>query len=103
MGMVMGVTAVVLGLAAALVGMMLGTALLFPHPARRARTRLETRPGRCMVVGLLLALLLGLPVIIILRSPHGHVKMIGWLLSFPLVALLALGMTAMAQLLGSRL
>lgn len=103
MGVVMGVTAVVLEIAAALVGLMVWTALLFPQRTARARAALEARPGRCFVTGLCLAVLLGIPVRVLLRSPHGLGKLTGWLLAFPLLVVLALGLAAMAELLGARL
>jgi hypothetical protein len=101
--MVMGVTAVLLGIAAALAGVIIWTALIFPRPAARARTALERRPGRCFFLGLLLTALVGVPVMSLLRSAHGIEKLAGWSLAFPLFAVLAIGMTAMAQLLGERL
>jgi hypothetical protein len=104
MGLVMGVTAVVLGLAAALVGVIVGTALIFPRPVARARMVLEARPGRCFLIGVLLALLLGVPARALLHEAHGLAKVAGWFLAFPhLTVLVAVGMTAMAQLLGERL
>jgi hypothetical protein len=103
MGMVMGVTGVILGIGAALVGLMLWMTLLFPRPTARARRKLEERPGRCFLAGLGMAVLLGVPVIALLRSPNGLAKLGGWTLAFPLTTLLAVGLAAMAQLLGERM
>ena len=103
MGMVMGVTAVILGIAAGLVGLLVWTALIFPLPAARSRAALEARPGRCFVAGIALALILGVPVISLLHAPHGFAKLAGWGLALPLVAAMVTGLTAMAQLLGDRL
>jgi hypothetical protein len=104
MGLVMGVTAVILGLAAALTGLMVGTALIFPRPVARARMMLEGKPGRCFLTGVVLAVLLGLPARALLNEAHGLAKVAGWFLAFPhLTVLTAVGMTAMAQLLNERL
>jgi hypothetical protein len=103
MGLVMGVTAVLLGVAAALLAVMVWTALIFPRPAARARRALESRPGRSFLLGCVLVALVGWPVRALLGSAHGIEKLAGWSLAFPLFALLAIGMTAMAQLLSERL
>jgi hypothetical protein len=103
MGMVMGVTAVVVGFAAALAGLIIWTALIFPNPAARARAALETRPGRCLLLGIFLAAILGIPFLALWRSPHGQGKIAGWVVAFPLLSMLVIGLTAMAQLLGGRL
>jgi hypothetical protein len=103
MGVVMGVTAVILGIAAGLVGLILWTALVFPQPTERARRSLEARPGRCFVAGIAATLLLGVPALVMIHAPHGLVKLAGWALALPLVAGLATGLSGMAQLLGERL
>jgi hypothetical protein len=103
MGVVMGVTAVILGIAAGLVGLMLWTALVFPRPTEQARRSLEARPGRCFLAGATLALLLGVPAFGMIHAPHGLVKLAGWALALPLLAGLTTGLTGMAQLLGERL
>jgi hypothetical protein len=103
MGMVMGFTAVILGAAAALIGVMLWTALLFPRPAERARAALERRPWRCFLLGLVLVGILGVPAIAMMNAAHGLIKLAGWVVVFPLVSVLVVGLTAMANLLGERL
>jgi len=103
MGLVMGVTAVIVGIVAALAGLVVWTALIFPRPAGRARMALEGRPGRCFVTGLLVAVLIGEPVVALLHAPNGLLKIAGWAAAFPLLGMLILGLAAMAQLLGDRL
>jgi hypothetical protein len=104
MGLVMGVTAVILGLAAALAGVIVGAALVFPRPVARARMALEGRPVRCFCTGIVLALLLGVPARALLHEAHGLAKVAGWFLAFPhLTVLVAVGMTAMAQILSERM
>jgi hypothetical protein len=103
MGVVMGVTAVIVGMAAALLGLILWTALLFPRSTASARSALESRPGRCFGRGLVLTLLIGVPAIAMLRVPHGVAKLGGWALAFPLLTMLLLGLSAMSHLLGERL
>ena len=89
MGMVMGVTAVILGIAAGMVGLLVWTALIFPLPAARSRAALETRPGRCFVAGIALALILGVPVISL------FIPFVGWFLFAPLVGLVVTGAGAL--------
>jgi len=101
--MVMGVTTVILAIAAGLVGLLVWTALIFSRPTARARAALELRPGRCFLTGVGLTLLLGVPVIVLLHSPNGLAKLAGWALTLPLAAGLVTGLAAMAQLLGERL
>jgi hypothetical protein len=103
MGVVMGVTAVILGIAAGLVGLILWTALIFSQTTARAREALEARPGRCFGIGIALTLLLGVPALGLIHAPHGLVKLAGWALALPLVAGLVTGLAAMAELLGERL
>src|SRR5712692_302201 len=103
MGMVMGVTTVILAIAAGLVGLLVWTALIFSRPTARAHAALELRPGRCFLTGVGLTLLLGVPVIVLLHSPNGLAKLAGWALTLPLAAGLVTGLAAMAQLLGERL
>jgi hypothetical protein len=103
MGVVMGVTAVVLGIAAGVLGLMVWTALIFPLPTARAGQALERRPGRCFCLGALLAAALGLPAVALMRAPHGLAKLTGWALLLPLVAVLIVGLTAMARVMGERL
>jgi hypothetical protein len=103
MGVVMGITAAVLGVAAGLVGLMVWTALFFPRRTACAGRALEARPGRCFLVGIVLTALLGTPVIALLNAPHGLAKLAGWALALPLVAVLIVGLTAMAELMGQRL
>jgi hypothetical protein len=103
MGMVMGVTAVILGLAAALIGLLLWTALMFPRHTAGARAALETHPARCFIMGVALALLLGIPVVALVQGKHGMAKLAGWSLALPLWSMLAVGWTGMAQMLGERL
>jgi hypothetical protein len=103
MGVVMGITAAVLGVAAGLLGLMVWTALFFPRRTARAGRALEARPGRCFLVGIALTALLGTPVIVLLNAAHGLAKLAGWALALPLVAVLIVGLTAMAELRGQRL
>jgi hypothetical protein len=103
MGLVMGITAVVVGIVAALAGLVLWTALIFLRPAARARAVLERRPGRCFATGVLASLLIGLPAVALMHSPNGLAKLAGWVAAFPLLGMLVLGLTGMAQLLGERL
>jgi hypothetical protein len=103
MGVVMGITAGLLGFAAALAGLMLWTALVFPRPTERARATLEEWPGRCFGTGLLLALLLGGPAVALRSSPNGLAKLAGLALALALGVWLAFGMAGMAVLLGERL
>ncbi len=103
MGLVMGVTAAILAIAAGLVGLMVWTALLFPGPTTRAGSTLEARPVRCFGIGVVITLLLGAPALALLNAPNGLAKLAGWALLFPLVVLLAVGLSAMARLLGERL
>jgi hypothetical protein len=103
MGVVMGVTAVVLGVAAGVLGLIVWTALFFPHPTARAGRALQGRPARCFLLGTLLSGALGLPVVALLHAPDGLVKLAGWALMLPLVAVLVVGLTSMAQVMGERL
>src|SRR5262249_34333307 len=103
MGIVMGVTAVILGIAAGIVGLLVWTALLFPSPVGRARASLTGRPFRCALTGLGVTLVLGVPVLRLLPAAHGGAKLGGWVLALPLAALLIVGFAAMAQLLGERM
>jgi hypothetical protein len=103
MGLVMGITAVIVGIVAALAGLVLWTALIFPRPAARARAALERRPGRCFVTGVLATLLIGLPTVALMHSPNGLAKLAGWVAASPLLGMLILGLTGMAYLLGERL
>src|SRR5260370_28104420 len=103
MGIVMGVTSLILGMAAGLTGLLVWTALIFPAPTARARAALEARPGRCFLTGIVLTLLLGIPMIGLLHAPNGLAKLGGWALALPLLAILVAGIAAMAQLLGDRL
>src|SRR5258708_24382838 len=86
-----------------MVGLRGWPALLFPVPATRARGALVARPGRCLLTGIGLTLLLGVPIFVLLHLPHGLAKLAGWTLALPLVAILVVGFTAMAQLLGERM
>jgi hypothetical protein len=103
MGIVMGVTSVILAIAAGIVGLLVWTALLFPRPTGRARVALEERPVRCGLRGLGTTLLLGIPAFALLHAPHGGAKLAGWALALPLAAILVVGIAAMAQLLGERM
>jgi hypothetical protein len=103
MGVVMGVTAVILGIAAGLIGLVLWTALLFPRPAERAARCLERQPIRCFGVGLALTLLVGGPALALVSAPSGLTKLAGWGLALPWVAVLIVGWAGMAGLLGERL
>lgn len=103
MGIVMGVTAVILGIASGIVGLLVWTALLFPAPVSRARVALAVHPVRCGLSGAALALLLGVPGLGLLQAPHGGAKLAGWMLALPLASLLIVGFAAMAQLLGEKM
>src|SRR5215212_333910 len=98
MGVVMGITAAVLGVAAGLVGLMVWTALFFPRRTAHAGRAMEDRPGRCFLLGTALTALLGTPVIALLNAHHGLAKLAGWAVAVPLVAMLIVGLTAMAEL-----
>src|SRR5205085_933895 len=100
---VMGVTTVILAIAAGIVGLLVWTALLFPRPTARARTALVAHPVRCGLTGLGVTLLLGIPALVLLHAPHGGAKLAGWALALPLAAILVVGFAAMAQLLGERM
>src|SRR5947209_198795 len=103
MGIVMGVTTVILAIAAGIVGLLVWTALLFPQPTSRARTALVAHPVRCGLTGLGVTLMLGIPAFALLHAPHGGAKLAGWALALPLAAILVVGFAAMAQLLGERM
>jgi hypothetical protein len=99
----MGFTAAILGIFAGLAGLMVWTALLFATPVAKARELLETRPWRCLGTGVLLALLLVTPSIVLLQAKHGGAKVGGWALLLATASMLAVGLTGMASLLGERL
>jgi hypothetical protein len=103
MGLVMGITGVIVGIVTALAGLVLWTALIFPRPAAGARTVLEGHPGRCFAMGTLAALLIGPPVVALMHSPNGLAKLAGWVVAFPLLGVLVVGLAGIAQLLGERL
>src|SRR5687768_14381450 len=103
MGVVMGITAAVLAIAAGLVGLMVWTALIFPRPTARAGSAVQERPWHCVGLGIGLGVLVGGPMIVLLSSPNGAAKLAGWGLALPLAALMVVGLTAMAQVLGERM
>jgi hypothetical protein len=103
MGVVMGMSAGLLATLAALTGLILWTAVIFPVPTDAARSAVESRPGRCLGLGLLGALVIGVPAGVLSAGAHGGAKLAGWALFFLLGAFLAVGLAAMAQLLGERL
>jgi hypothetical protein len=98
----MGFAATLLGVLAALTGLTLWTAVIFPGPTDAARGSVETRPGRCFGLGVLAALVIGLPAAVLVQGAHGGAKLAGWVLFLLLGALLAVGLAAMARLLGER-
>jgi hypothetical protein len=91
MGVVMGITAAVLGIAVGLLSLVVWAALLFPRPTERAGMALERRPGRCFLTGLLLAVAIGGPAVILLNAAHGLAKLGGWSLLTALAAVLVIG------------
>lgn len=77
--------------------------LLFPSLISRAHSRVEKTPWGTFWLGLLLAIVVTIPIVILLALPFGPAKFIGWILLGAAFAISTIGSTGIAAHLGARL
>src|SRR5512139_2175245 len=81
---------------------LLGTLqVLFPRPVASSQARIERQPWRCFWTGLLAAVAIALPAIILINLPLGLLKFMGW--SLMGLGLSMFGAAGLAGLMASRM
>lgn len=84
--------------------LMVWTALMLPKPVEAARHRLETRPGRSFVTGLLFWLVTIVVAMSFLKEGRGaHLQLLGWIFMAPALTASVVGGAAFAELVASRI
>jgi len=84
--------------------LMVWTALMLPTQVERARQRLETRPGRSFVQGLVFWLVtVFFAVSMIKEGKAAPLQLIGWIFMAPALASSVVGGAAFAQLVAARI
>ncbi len=84
-------------------GMLTAWWLLFPNNIERARIRLSITPWRCFWMGILTALIFGLPAFMLISAPSGAAKLVGWSLLALVLAGALSGAAGLTSELGRRL
>jgi hypothetical protein len=84
-------------------GMLTAWWLLFPAWVGRAESRLSKTPGRSFGFGLLGAIMVAIPVVILLALPFGPAKFLGSFLLMASLIIASLGASGLAALMASRL
>lgn len=87
---------------ASLIALVLLTNALFPNLITRARANAERMPLRSFVVGVVNFIFFGLIVLALLSGAAEIAKLFGLVIGTLLLGFLALGLTAMARLVGER-
>lgn len=103
LGDVLAVVAGLVGAAVSWAAVLLLTALLFPAATQRACNRLELRPWRSLLVGILLAGTIGASGVALWGAGPGGLKVLGFLLLFVLWLDLCIGAAGVTQLIGVRI
>lgn len=99
---VQAAVAVVVALIGTWAGLLMAVALLLPDKADRAEAALDTHTKRCFLHGLGLMGLFAVGLMLA-SAPAPPLKLLGLLLMLGLSALLTLGATGMAKLMGRRI
>ena len=94
---------ILLVLGIAFPGLLAAWWLLFPHAVERARLRLEKTPGRCLGLGLGLALVALIPILIFLNLPFGPAKFTGWVMAALVLVAASVGAAGLAGRMGAQL
>jgi hypothetical protein len=92
-----------IGLGIAYPGMLTAWWLMFPRIVSRASERLEHSPWRCLAIGGVLTLPLGIVIALLLSAPNGPVQFVGTTLLLVSLATASLGASGLADLMGRRL
>jgi hypothetical protein len=83
---------------------LLGTLkVLFPRPVASSQARIERQPWRCFWTGLVAAVAIALPAIILINLPLGLLKFMGWSLIGLGLGLSVFGAAGLAGLMASRM
>lgn len=77
--------------------------VLFPRPVASNQARIERQPWRCFWTGLLAAVAIALPAIILINLPLGLLKFMGWSLMGLGLGLSVFGAAGLAGLMASRI
>lgn len=77
--------------------------VLFPRPVSSNQARIERQPWRCLWSGLLAAVAIALPAIILINLPLGLLKFMGWSLIGLGLGLSVFGAAGLAGLMASRI
>jgi hypothetical protein len=102
-GTVLAVIAGLMAVCVSLWALLVGAALLFPEKVELSRDGIERSPWRAFWIGLALQLTLGLIGAGMMRSPNGGAKLLGFLLSTWLTAMMTVGAGGLACLIGERI
>jgi len=77
--------------------------VLFPRPVASNQARIERQPWRCFWTGLLTAVAIAVPAIILINLPLGLLKFMGWSLMGLGLGLSVFGAAGLAGLMASRI
>ena len=77
--------------------------VMFPRPVASNQARIEKQTWRCFWSGLLAAVAIAVPVLILVNLPMGLLKFIGWLLLGLSLGLSMVGAAGLAALIASRI
>lgn len=102
-GDALAVTGIVMGICISAWALLMGVALLFEAKAARARTYVEAAPQRALGLGIVLALLIGLPAIVLLQQPSGPRGLLGYTLLLGLLSISVVGGGGLARLIAERI
>lgn len=84
-------------------GMLMAWWLIFPGTVRKASTRIETTPWRCLGLGVALAIPIGLATTILGATGVGPANFLGGLLIVATLGFASLGASGMASMMSRRL
>jgi len=102
-GDALAVIGIVMGVCISAWALLVGVALLFEEKAMRARAYAEAAPKKALGLGVVLALLIGSPALILLQQPSGVRGLLGYALFLGLLSISVVGGGGLARLIAERI
>lgn len=102
-GDVLAVIGVVVTVVVSTWALVMTVSMLFGGRTMRAQARLEQAPWKTILLGAVMALVLGFIVVALLNQPNPLGKLIGWVIYLLMLVVMAIGLSGLAGLLARHL
>ncbi|GIV17937.1 MAG: hypothetical protein KatS3mg022_3372 [Armatimonadota bacterium] len=102
-GDVLAVIGIIVVTVLSLWALVMATSILFRERTARAREQLEHSPGKVILLGAAVGLVLGVIIVALINQPAPALKLVGWIIYLLMLVAGAVGFSGLATLVAHRL